>query len=250
MFTLTGKKALVTGASGGIGGAIAQALARQGAEVALSGTRVEALEAAAKEVSGKTHIGTIDPVKDATDPGRREIRMADLDVPAECDTILLKLWVGGAEGATTLLNNLTYTVQMSPEDIRNDENFGKAEVWEATDVRLSHTDDSATVELADGKSFGSALYQPLLPRSDEGRLLVHASAVTGGTLTLQIVAFGPEGRYIASVDAIPSFTSGWRGIALNRIAWPEGTTHFRVKLWLGGTGGASAVLDRLLLLAR
>ncbi|MBM3539165.1 MAG: 3-oxoacyl-[acyl-carrier-protein] reductase [Alphaproteobacteria bacterium] len=44
MFSLAGKHALVTGASGGIGGEIAKALARQGARVALSGTRVEALE--------------------------------------------------------------------------------------------------------------------------------------------------------------------------------------------------------------
>ncbi len=44
MFSLAGKTALVTGASGGIGGAIAKALAAQGARVALSGTRVEALE--------------------------------------------------------------------------------------------------------------------------------------------------------------------------------------------------------------
>ena len=41
MFDLEGKKALVTGASGGIGGAIAQALNAQGAEVGLSGTRVD-----------------------------------------------------------------------------------------------------------------------------------------------------------------------------------------------------------------
>ena len=46
MFDLTGKAALVTGASGGIGGAIARALHRQGAAVTLSGTRAEALEAA------------------------------------------------------------------------------------------------------------------------------------------------------------------------------------------------------------
>lgn len=44
MFNLAGKTALVTGASGGIGGAIARALSAQGARVALSGTRVEALE--------------------------------------------------------------------------------------------------------------------------------------------------------------------------------------------------------------
>lgn len=56
MFDLSGKRALVTGASGGIGREISIALAAAGAEVALSGTRVEALEKTASEVSGKTHI--------------------------------------------------------------------------------------------------------------------------------------------------------------------------------------------------
>jgi 3-oxoacyl-[acyl-carrier protein] reductase len=50
MFDLGGKTALVTGASGGIGGAIARALAAQGARVALSGTRVEALAALQAEI--------------------------------------------------------------------------------------------------------------------------------------------------------------------------------------------------------
>ena len=52
MFNLNGKTALVTGASGGIGGAIAKALAAQGAKVALSGTRVEALEKVKAELGG------------------------------------------------------------------------------------------------------------------------------------------------------------------------------------------------------
>jgi len=52
MFDLTGKTALVTGASGGIGGAIARALHAQGAKVAVSGTRREALEALAAELAG------------------------------------------------------------------------------------------------------------------------------------------------------------------------------------------------------
>ena len=53
MFDLTGKTALVTGASGGLGGAIARALHAQGASVALSGTRLEALEALAAELKDR-----------------------------------------------------------------------------------------------------------------------------------------------------------------------------------------------------
>jgi 3-oxoacyl-[acyl-carrier protein] reductase len=56
MFDLTGKKALVTGASGGIGREIAKALAAAGATVALSGTRVGALEDTASEISGDCPI--------------------------------------------------------------------------------------------------------------------------------------------------------------------------------------------------
>lgn len=52
MFDLTGMTALVTGASGGIGSAIAKALAGQGARVALSGTREDALKAVAAEIGG------------------------------------------------------------------------------------------------------------------------------------------------------------------------------------------------------
>jgi 3-oxoacyl-[acyl-carrier protein] reductase len=52
MFNLTGKTALVTGATGGIGGAIARALHAQGAKVAVSGTRREALDALAAELGG------------------------------------------------------------------------------------------------------------------------------------------------------------------------------------------------------
>ncbi|KQU50832.1 3-oxoacyl-ACP synthase [Bosea sp. Leaf344] len=56
MFELTGKKALVTGATGGLGGEIARLLHRQGASVALSGTRVEALEALAAELGERAFV--------------------------------------------------------------------------------------------------------------------------------------------------------------------------------------------------
>jgi 3-oxoacyl-[acyl-carrier protein] reductase len=55
LFDLTGSTALVTGASGGLGAAIARALHAQGAAVALSGTRREALETLAAELEHRAH---------------------------------------------------------------------------------------------------------------------------------------------------------------------------------------------------
>ena len=60
MFALTDKKALVTGASGGIGGAIAGALHAQGATLTLAGRNKEALERLAGELGDRTHVITGD----------------------------------------------------------------------------------------------------------------------------------------------------------------------------------------------
>lgn len=56
MFALAEKKALVTGASGGIGGAIARAMHAQGATVALAGRNREALDALASELGDRCHV--------------------------------------------------------------------------------------------------------------------------------------------------------------------------------------------------
>ena len=56
MFDLTGKSALITGASGGIGAAIAKALHSAGATVGLSGTRLEPLEALAGELGERSFV--------------------------------------------------------------------------------------------------------------------------------------------------------------------------------------------------
>jgi 3-oxoacyl-[acyl-carrier protein] reductase len=65
MFDLSGQTALVTGASGGIGGAIARALHSQGARVMVAGTRREALSTLADELGESTHIGLADLVDPA-----------------------------------------------------------------------------------------------------------------------------------------------------------------------------------------
>jgi 3-oxoacyl-[acyl-carrier protein] reductase len=83
MFDLTGKTALVTGASGGIGGAIAKALHAQGATVALSGTRTAALEELAATLDGRTHVIACDlSVPEQVDAlvGKAEAAMGSVDI--------------------------------------------------------------------------------------------------------------------------------------------------------------------------
>lgn len=60
MFDLSGKAALITGASGAIGGAIARALHAQGAQVVLSGTRRDSLDALAGELGANAHVTPCD----------------------------------------------------------------------------------------------------------------------------------------------------------------------------------------------
>ena len=83
MFDLNGKTALVTGATGAIGGAIARALHGRGATVALSGTRRDVLDALAGELKDRVHVLPCDLAdKDAVEalvPSAEE-KMAKLDI--------------------------------------------------------------------------------------------------------------------------------------------------------------------------
>ncbi len=83
MFDLTGKTALVTGASGGIGGAIARALHGCGAALALSGTRQDALEELAGQLGGRATVlacDLADPQPAGELPGRVEAALGQLDI--------------------------------------------------------------------------------------------------------------------------------------------------------------------------
>jgi 3-oxoacyl-[acyl-carrier protein] reductase len=105
MFRLDGKSALVTGASGGIGGAIARALYGAGAAVVLSGTREPALQTLAAELGERAHVAA-----------------ADLAQPEAADRV-----VAAAEKATgaldILVNNAGFTrdglaMRMKDSDFR------------------------------------------------------------------------------------------------------------------------------------
>jgi 3-oxoacyl-[acyl-carrier protein] reductase len=83
MFDLSDQMALVTGASGGIGGAIARSLHAQGATVTVTGTRAAALEALAAELGAKAHVAIAD-LSDPAAPDRlvkaAEMAMGRIDI--------------------------------------------------------------------------------------------------------------------------------------------------------------------------
>jgi 3-oxoacyl-[acyl-carrier protein] reductase len=83
MFELTGKTALVTGATGTIGGAIARVLHAQGATVALSGTRREILDQLAAQLGERAHVlpcNLADPAETEALVPRAEEAMGQLDI--------------------------------------------------------------------------------------------------------------------------------------------------------------------------
>ena len=96
MFRLDGQLALVTGASGGIGAAIARTLHAQGATVALSGTRRDALDALAAEL-------------DRAAPGRAHACPADLADPAAPDALVAAAEAAAGLPLQVLVNNAGLT---------------------------------------------------------------------------------------------------------------------------------------------
>jgi 3-oxoacyl-[acyl-carrier protein] reductase len=124
MFDLGGKSALVTGATGGIGSAIARALHQQGATVALSGTRTEVLQRLAGDLGERTHVLPCDLAdKDAVEQlvpqageqmGRLDILVCNAGVTRDNLFVLIK-----DEDWEQVINiNLTATFRLARAAVR------------------------------------------------------------------------------------------------------------------------------------
>jgi 3-oxoacyl-[acyl-carrier protein] reductase len=124
MFDLTGKSALITGASGGIGAEIARALHGAGATVALSGTRVEPLQALAGELGGRTHVlpcNLSDAAAVTALPGQAAEAMGAVDILVNNAGITrdnLFMRMSDDEWASVIEVNLTATMRLCKGVIR------------------------------------------------------------------------------------------------------------------------------------
>jgi len=136
MFDLTGKTALVTGATGGIGQDIAKGLHDAGATVALSGTRREALEALAAKIGPRTHILPCN-LSDRAD--------ADRLIPAAEETL---------SGLDILVNNAGITRDMLAMKLKDEDWDAVLEVNLTTAFRLSRAALRGMIKKRHGRIIG------------------------------------------------------------------------------------------------
>ncbi len=123
MFDLSGRRALVTGASGGIGAAIARALHARGAEVILTGRRADALRALADELGERVTV----EVGDVTDPAFAEALVAAAEKAGGLDILVnnagitrdgLALRMKDEDWQAVLDTNLTSAFRLSRAALR------------------------------------------------------------------------------------------------------------------------------------
>jgi 3-oxoacyl-[acyl-carrier protein] reductase len=124
MFDLTGKRALVTGASGGIGGSIARALHAQGATVGLSGTRREALDKLAAELGDRAQVfpcdlsdsGQVEALVPAAEAGLGQVDILVNNAGLTKDGLFMRM--SDADWERVLAVNLTAAFRLSRAVIR------------------------------------------------------------------------------------------------------------------------------------
>jgi 3-oxoacyl-[acyl-carrier protein] reductase len=124
MFELTGRTALVTGASGGLGGAIARALHGQGATVGLSGTRRDALEGLAADLGERAYVlpcdladvGAVEALVPAAEAAMGSLDILVNNAGVTRDNLFMRM--KDAEWETVLAVNLTAAFRLARASLK------------------------------------------------------------------------------------------------------------------------------------
>ena len=206
MFDLSGKTALVTGASGGIGGAIARTLAQQGAAVALSGTRIDALQALASEIGESARVvpadlgaeGAVDALARAAEAQMGGIDILVANAGVTRDGLLLRM--SDDDWRRVIDINLTSTFQLIRASMRGMMKKRWGRIIGITSV-VGVTGNPGQVNYAASKAGMIGMIKAVAHEvASRG---ITANCVAPGFIETEMSGALPEQRRQAILDAVP-----------------------------------------------
>lgn len=195
---------------------------------------------------GDSHVATADVVKDSIRVGPQILKLGATTLPEDTEAVVFKIWVAGMEGAGILLRELKYYLPIDDASVLMDLRVDPTTSCAADNVLWTPAAGGGTMALPPEFTYGSVLFPQYVDRDGAETLVLHTTDLRDGSITAQVVAFDEQDTYLDSRDVLKRVESGLKTADLGTLEWPEGTVKFRVKLWLEGTEGCSAVIRRVL----
>ena len=197
---------------------------------------------------GESLIATVDVIKNSVQAGKQTVHLGAIGLPPQTDGILFKLWATDEEGAALELKDLRYTVPFATERVLLNRKVDVSTPCSTEKAGWQASATGGTMTLNTNETYGAVLFGEPIKKTYQGNLMVYATSVKGGVLTVQLCAIDENGAYLASVDAIKRVAGGWQKAPLSTVQWPAGTDSFQIKIWLEGGEGASATINQFVIL--
>lgn len=198
--------------------------------------------------SGAEHIDTADLASDEADTGRNGFLLQGHPMAPAVESVAIKLWVGGCEGASMKMNDLVYTINLPEDRVLYRETFREEETFQPEGVLTTADKHGMLLRLKPGNAQGALLHTPMFDLADVATAAISLHDVVDGTVTVQAVLFDADGSYVGSEDVLERIGTGTHTARVADRPWPEGAEQFSLKFWLGGKPSTHATIERVLML--
>ena len=196
---------------------------------------------------GPSLLQTIDLIKDSKEARSRVFRMSDVGVPPETQGVMFKLWVANAKGASLVLKDLRYSLEVPGDKLVASVDFRDLSAWTNHAMEVQSTDNGVLLMPTGVEKAGSMWWTRSVEATRTGSIILHVPQVSKSVTTLQLDVFDRDDQYLGAVNVFENVGSGWHGSPMSVLRWPEGAARYQVKLWAAGGEGSFVGVDRLLI---
>jgi hypothetical protein len=198
------------------------------------------------------HFQTVTVVNHDSNPGRHEFSMRTLNLPEKTQSVLFKVWVAGADGASVEVRELRYSDEIDSATAILDDRFTDASAWLPEANRVTFfpaAEGPATLALVPPATYGSLASAVGFNIDLANEMLFYVpKAEKGAVGTLQIDVFDKAGVFLEAIDLVKDVPAGHHVASLGAVKWPDGAARFHPKIWISCKDSAGSLsLSRLLI---